>query len=331
MTPQPDRAPHHPSNDTANVADEASGASRLDASKSRCRYSIRHAGTPPEIAWRLFVAECHEVFSIWSEAVVSFPAIDDPDVEFMLSEAWRAYASAHPVSYPRESVYGSWAEEWAGLVWGMQGEGEIDELTRDAVDAWALGFNVPCGPPMPTWWRIIYQLDEMSGRRPTRGGFAAIRPDGDGRWRVPNDGEKKRWCLVIPIWAGGSRLRMGKRRIHCLDLVAIDPGIPDRWRVRTGLVPLLGDLGDLEESYRMNLPVRLARNPLDWLKRGGMTSGCYCVLDWDDIEAQALLTDAYSLIVTADDFAAELHRRINKLTKVNRPRLIIDDAAEGAA
>lgn len=312
-------------------AGEASGALYLDASPNSRRYNFRRSGVPAGIWFRVFKSEWEQVFDVWSEAYLKFPPIDDPDVQFMLSEAWGAYASAHPLSYPRESVYAAWREEWAAVVWGMTGDVAISELTREAVEAAGLAFNGPIGPQLPTWRKIIHHLDEIAGRRPSLGGMAMIRPDEETGWRVPHAGERKRACLVIPIWSGTSRLRLSaKRRIQCLDLVAIDPSIPERWRVRTGLVSILGDLADLDEAYSMHLPVRLVRNPLQWLKRGGLVSGCYCVLDWDDVEAQHLLTWSYSLVAEDEDHARELHKRLNGANKVTRPKLLIDDAEQAA-
>lgn len=263
----------------------------------------------------------------------NFPPIDHPDVQCMLSEAWVLYAGKAPMLYRRESLWESWALEWAALFEGARREAP-DTLTAEARGALITMFNATRPKDMPVWQRIIAQLDMIAGRRRTEAGFALIRPVDEKFWRPPTDDhdERGRPCLVIPIWSGTKRFGPRyDRKIECSDLIAVDPKIPLRWRVRTGFEPILGDSAELEAAYDYHLPVRLCRSPLGWLKRGGLVSGCFCVLDWASIEAELLLTQAFSIVTEDETHASELYKRMKKLMPKPKPPTILIDDREVAA
>ena len=100
-----------------------------------------------------------------------------------------------------------------------------------------------------------------------------------------------------------------------VDLVAINPTVPDRWWCRRRSWPLLG-IDHHERTIFMGEPLLLVSTPVAWLQRGG--NACV-VIDWS-FQPQATFAGATEIVCDTPALARQLHRRIDECNKPFRIR-----------
>ena len=121
-------------------------------------------------------------------------------------------------------------------------------------------------------------------------GVASIRTLGEGRFEFAENG---RSAAVLPVYDSETPAwaPLEQRFEGLLDLLAFDPGEPDRWWLRRGQAVLLGSIYlplVLEEGCA--LPIY--SNPMSWLQADGEG---LMILDWK--MAPALLLDVGEFLV----------------------------------
>lgn len=90
--------------------------------------------------------------------------------------------------------------------------------------------------------------------------------EGD-RWQPDPDGVP---AIIVPV-----SYSYGPCELDPIDLVAWQPGSPERWYLRTGYGTVLGEV-DIDRAMNFEEPLVLYQSPLDCLKANREV----CVLDW---------------------------------------------------
>ena len=163
-------------------------------------------------------------------------------------------------------------------------------------------------------------------------GAAVARPADDGLYATSEEGAAGHDVLVVPVCTEREAVLSPWGDYHppLIDLIALDPRSPERWRLRLGLADALGAWG-ISEATNPNLidrdppPLRLNRNPLSWLRDGG--TGTVIL---HPSTAQFLLCGVRQVIAEDEPHAAELHRHLNRRPP-GTPTIMFPQHARAAA
>lgn len=138
-----------------------------------------------------------------------------------------------------------------------------------------------------------------------------VRVRTDGSYFEPSDPDGT-VMLVQPVFAGPIPSIFVPVDEPCLvDLIAYSPREPGRWFWRRGEHGLV--LGDenLERAELFSEPVRVHRNPLEWLRSGGEG---VCVLD-GSAHTMDRLRHVGAIIASDVEHGVELEKRLRRLTR----------------
>ncbi len=144
-------------------------------------------------------------------------------------------------------------------------------------------------------------------------GIASIKDTNDGQFEFTKDGLT---TVIIPAYdtIPGMLDANAERHVeHLVDLVAVDLDHPDHFWRRRGEALVLGS-AYLDIAGQEGEPVPVFRNPMSWLRSGGVG---VCILDWDY---------AWDLLLGAELIAEDVDTG-NRLEAALKPEIWVMEAA----
>jgi hypothetical protein len=193
-------------------------------------------------------------------------------------------------------------EIWISEVAKIEAAG-LSEALREFLPAYRLR-------PHPEAEPIIRASGLESVRHPLWG-FGWAKPEADGTYTLNR--ETGQAAAIIPVSDGES----------IVDLVAVSLATR-RSRTRYGLAYILG-FNEIALARIEGRPVRILRDPLEWLLSGGAG---VVVLSWNE-EIRHELSDAAGIICRTDDFARTVDTALR--VPINVPPIFVPQEGYRAA
>jgi hypothetical protein len=137
-------------------------------------------------------------------------------------------------------------------------------------------------------------------------------------------------CIVIPVYVDATSPTCDARDpeatvlgtdpdAELIDLALFRPGRPDIFATRLGVAEWLGAI---DFQCALSPPVRIFRDPLDWLRAGG--DGLF-LLTPNRLERYRILSGLNGIEVSSDRHAAEIRRTLDRPWP--KPRVVVTRAA----
>ena len=105
-----------------------------------------------------------------------------------------------------------------------------------------------------------------------------------------------------------------------IDLLTFDPEQADRWTLQRGDAAMLGE-AVLEEAAFFNYPLPVFRNPLSWLRAGGIG---VMPIDLPAFAQAVLWTPVPELVVKDVQHGLDIERVIDRAAKIEKPIITVE-------
>jgi hypothetical protein len=105
-----------------------------------------------------------------------------------------------------------------------------------------------------------------------------------------------------------------------IDLLTFDPEQPDRWTLHRSDAVMLGDVV-LQEARFHNDPLPVFRDPLSWLRAGGIG---VMPIDLPAFAQSVLWTPVPELVVKDVQHGLDIERVIDRVAKIDKPIITVE-------